>query len=80
MSRANVYSSSSVSVWTCLFSARSFLSSEGLREPTSGGVIVRVGAMNFAMRAIKRPNLGIDSASRRENFATAWNVSSSSPR
>src|SRR2546426_283256 len=80
MSRAKVYSSSSVNVWTCLFSARSFRSSEGFREPTSGGVIVRVGAMNFAMRAIRRPNFGMASASRRENLATAWNVSSSSPR
>src|SRR5881397_3805078 len=59
MSRAKVYSSSSVSVWTCLFSARSFRSSEGFREPTSGGVIERVGAMNFAMRAIRRPNFGV---------------------
>ena len=79
MSRANVYSSSSVSVLTCLFNARSLRSSDGFREPTSGGVMVRVGAMNFAMRAMRRPNLGIASASRRENFATAWKVSSSDP-
>ena len=46
----------------------------------SGGVIVSVGAMNFAMRAMTRPKRGIASASRRENFATAWKVSSSSPR
>src|SRR5437667_594494 len=36
--------------------------------------------MNFAMRAIRRPSFGMASASRRENLATAWNVSSSSPR
>src|SRR3989304_780621 len=76
MSRANVYSSSWVSVLICLFRASSFRSSAGAMDPRSGGVIVSVGAMNFARRAMRRPKRGYASASRRGNFAVARTAAS----